>query len=105
MILITARVTTTCGDELFNALVETRCDELRPPNTLLLLLNKWLRHGGLSDPSDPSQPNPDPEESESVDVCAEEEVADEWFWEPSFEPLSELWVIEETPLVLPLLHP
>ena len=58
---------------------------------------------------DPSQPKPDPEESESVDVWADEDVAEEpaleWFWEPSFEPLSELWVIEETPLVLPLLHP
>ena len=77
LMLITALVTTTCGDELFKALAEPTCAPGRPPNTLLLLVNKWLRHGGLSDPSDPSQPNPDPEESESVDVCAEEEVADE----------------------------
>ena len=68
LILITARVTTTCGDELVKLLLGIICDAERPFMTLLLLLNKWLRQGGLSDPMDPSQPKPDPEESESVDV-------------------------------------
>ena len=58
---------------------------------------------------DPSQPKPEPEESESVDAWPEEDVPDnpelELFGEHSFEPLSELCVIEETPLVLPLLQP
>ena len=38
LILITARVTTTCGDELVKLLLGTICDVERPFITLLLLL-------------------------------------------------------------------
>ena len=108
---ITALVTTTCGVALFGDFVVFIRDSGVGWELIIafLLLKIWLRHGGLSEPIDPSQPTPEPEESESVDGCPEDDVPDdpelELFWEPSFEPLSELCVIEETPLVLPLLQP
>ena len=80
----------------------------------LVLLNRWLRQGGLPDPTDPLHPGPDPEESESVETCPEEddpkevpvdEQEIELVWKLPFKLLSELCVMEETPLVLLLLHP
>ena len=110
LILITALVTTTWGVELLDCWIwQSRLfSEGRiPPLTELLLLNMWFRQGGLSEPVDPSHPTPEPDESESVDAWPEDpdDPEVELFWEPPFEPLSELCVMDETPLVLPLLPP